>query len=232
MSSNAPTTIDQVVERMHAIEQALPHSDGVMWFNRLYLSVTEAVKQAVDAHEFAASAFLSRLDVVFAGLYFAAYDASQAPGGTIPKAWSPLFDSRAREDVAPIQFALCGMNAHINNDLPQALVATAHELGFKLSRDSQQHQDYLAVNKTLQATEDRVKHWFDTGFVGDVDRAFGHVDDAIAMWDVARARDQAWTTAETLQEIAGVPILKKEFLDGLGHMVGFAGRGLVIADAL
>jgi hypothetical protein len=28
------------------------------------------------------------------------------------------------EDVAPIQFALAGMNAHINRDLPLALVAT------------------------------------------------------------------------------------------------------------
>lgn len=36
-----------------------------------------------------------------------------------------LFRARARRDVAPIQFALAGMNAHSSRDLPVARVRSA-----------------------------------------------------------------------------------------------------------
>lgn len=84
---------------------------------------------------------------------------------------------------------------------------------------------------TTVRAEDRVKRWLATGFVGVLDRTFGRGDDFNAIWNIARARDRAWTTAQTLQTIQGVPFLKQQFLLGLGRMVGFAGRGLVIPTA-
>ena len=42
----------------------------------------------------------------------------------MPTAWQPLFERRADPGIEPIQFALAGMNAHINHDLPLAVVAT------------------------------------------------------------------------------------------------------------
>jgi Family of unknown function (DUF5995) len=32
-------------------------------------------------------------------------------------AWKPLFEARFATGIAPVQFALAGMNAHINRDL-------------------------------------------------------------------------------------------------------------------
>ena len=87
-----------------------------------------------------------------------------------PKAGRPCSPPRARDDVAPIQFAFAGMNAHINHDLGLALVDTAGEIGIDLERDSADHRDFENVNSILVATEQRVKHWFATGFVAVVDR--------------------------------------------------------------
>ena len=216
---------------MSAIDAALPETDGVAWFNKLYLEVTKAVQTAVVEGRFASSAFLERLDLVFAGYYFRAYETEDRDPRVVPAAWAPLFAARARDDVAPIQFGVAGMNAHMNFDLGLALVDAAREVGIDLERASPEHRDFEEVNSILVATEQRVKHWFATGFVAVVDRVFGRLDDVLAMWSVERARDQAWTTAETLVELAGAPSLRSEYLAALERLVGFAGRGLLIPTA-
>ena len=110
-------TMDDAIERMAAIDAALPPSDGVAHFNRMYRKVTEEVRGAHDQQSFERAEFLERLDVVFANLYFDAVDCS-VQGREIPAAWAPLFHHRDRGHTYPIQFALAGMNAHINHDLP------------------------------------------------------------------------------------------------------------------
>ena len=40
-------TIDDVVMLMTAIDAALPDTDGLKWFNRLYLQVTHEVRRSV-----------------------------------------------------------------------------------------------------------------------------------------------------------------------------------------
>jgi len=212
-------TIADVVERMRAILGGLPPRDGVACFTRLYLAVTESVNEARGS--FTAPAFLAQLDVCFAGLYF---DALDHP----PRAWTPLLDARARPGVAPIQFALCGMNAHINRDLPVALVESCTERGVELRRHGPEHADYLAVNALLVSTEARVKKEFLTGDLAIADDALGKVDDVIAMWNVERARDAAWANAETLWALRSSPDLAAAFMEALDGMVGFAGRGLVV----
>ena len=69
-------------------------------------------------------AFLERLDVVFANLYFDAVEAGHADPRRVPSAWRPLFECRNQSGILPIQFALAGMNAHINRDLPAGIVAS------------------------------------------------------------------------------------------------------------
>jgi hypothetical protein len=123
------------------------------------------------------------------------------------------------------------MNAHINRDLPVALVSTCEELHVDLADAARELADFERVNSLLETTEEEVKAWFATGFVGVVDSALGNVDDRIAMWDVARARDAAWVQAQTLWALRGLPDLQRSFLDTLDHVVGFAGRGLLVPVA-
>jgi len=100
---------------MTAIDETLPDADGVKWFNRLYLRVTVSVNAAAGTSTtFQDPAFLRRLDVVFANLYFDAAAAGDVDPNQAPSAWRPLFQARHDRDLARLQFALAGMNAHIN----------------------------------------------------------------------------------------------------------------------
>src|SRR4051812_13523636 len=124
------TSIADVIDMMTAIDGTLPDADGLKWFNRLYLRVTEAVAVAVGTGVvFEDPPFLQRLDVVFANLYFDAAAAGDVAPSSAPSAWAPLFAARREPGISRLQFALAGMNAHINRDLPDAVVKTHVQLG-------------------------------------------------------------------------------------------------------
>ena len=209
----------------------LPQSDGVACFSRLYLAVTEGVQAQLTEPRFADARFLARLDVVFAGLFFSALEAFDNHAASVPHAWLPLFEQRARRGIAPLQFALAGMNAHINRDLPVALVATGGEFGIELEVGSPQHADFERVNGLLAAVEGQVKQRYLAGWLRSLDRVLHRVDridDVVAMWDVGRARNAAWANGEALWTIRESSELSASFLDTLDRMVGFASRGLLV----
>jgi Family of unknown function (DUF5995) len=225
--SGATDPIAAVLARLHAIAGALTAADGVARFNDLYLEETVAVDTATGAGGFEDPGFMSALDVIFAGLYFAAVDAATA-GKPPPRCWAPLFAARSNPCIAPIQFALAGMNAHINHDLALALVSSCQARSLELSRDSPQYRDYLKINDTIAATEARVKQEFLTGMVRVADEVLGHIDDVIAIWSITEARNAAWTAAETLWALRDLPGLTAAFEDTLDGTIGFASRGLLV----
>lgn len=226
------TTVADVVARLTTIERDLdgffspggggpaarrdrrPLPDGVACFNGMYLRVTEAVRAALPTFE--DPAFVERLDTLFAEFYFQAYEAAAA-NAWISKAWAPLFARRAEHRLA-LQFAITGMNAHINNDLAHALVLTWGELGL----DAAQRRDYDKVNGILEAVETEIKAPLSDALIAEVDTAFGTTDDFLAMWSIRAARDQAWERARIMQRVTG------DELDGLfDRIVGFAGNLLL-----
>lgn len=223
--------IADVIERLEAIEASAPPSDGVVCFARLYREVTEGVGAEVAGGVFADSRFLEALDVRFADLFFSALESyGRDPVGT-PSAWIPLFAQRAERGVAPLQFALAGMNAHINRDLPVALVATCRELGVGLGESSREHSDFERVDSLLAKVEAHVKSAYVTGWLAWIDRIvhrFRRIDDVVAMWDVGRARDAAWINAQALWALGDEPPLASDYLLALDRMVGLASRGLLI----
>jgi hypothetical protein len=227
LRSPLPGRIAGVIERMCDLEAALPAGDGVACFTRLYRAVTEAVDAEARPGAYEDVRFVRWLDVVFANLYFRALGAHVLGRGRVPRAWRVLFDARSRQDVAPIQFALAGMNAHINRDLPVALVETCAARKVVPARGGPQHADFSSVDRLLAQTEARVKTEFAAGLVGVADRALGQLDDVLAMWNVRVARQAAWSNAETLWALRGIPFAGARFLVTLDRTVGFAGRGLL-----
>ncbi len=219
--------IARVIERMVAIAAGLAPDDGVARFNDLYLAVTREVALEAGGDSFEDPRFLALLDVVFADIYFAAIDASDQ-GRPVARAWAPLFEERGRPRVAPIQFALAGMNAHINHDLCLAVVESCVQLGLAPDSGSAQHRDYLRVNAILERVQEQVKDRFATGLLGVADEALGRLDDILASWKVARARDSAWTHAQALWALRDLPSLRTDYLAALGGLVGLASRGLLI----
>jgi hypothetical protein len=207
--------------------------DGVRYFNALYLEVTREVVRRLSAGELEDPVFLEHLAVLFSNAYFRAVDDfARAPASGASRAWAPLFDARFDRRVAPIQFALAGMNAHINYDLPIGVRDTCLALGITPEDGSRQHRDYVRLNAILEHVQERVKPWLTPGLLGVIDRAFGRLDDVVAGFSVARARDAAWIHAKTLWLVREDRQLSASYLLALDRMVGFAGRGLVAPTLL
>ncbi len=226
------SSIPDVVASLTALDLALPDSDGLKWFNWLYLTVTRAVDLSVGARSQNLPAWncpdwLTRLDVVFAGLYLDALAKWLTPGETAPKCWQVLF--RARNDVrlARIQFALAGMNAHIDHDLSIAVVQTCREFSIAPVHLSPEYQDYCAVNDLLDGIIDTAKKELLVGLLGDNLPSLNLVENLMAMWGLRGTREFAWTHAELLWHAQGIPGLANRLLDGMDDSADLAGRGLL-----
>ena len=220
-------TIPEVLDRMAAIESALPREDGVAQFSRMYHQVTRLVDGAVDRSQFISGEFLTRLDINFANIFFAAY-AADAGGYEVPRAWRPLFEARRKPRTLPIQFALAGMNAHIGHDLPVALVSTCHEMGLVPHDETPQHTDFQQVNRVLAEAAETIKGWFITGVLAHLDQAAGHVDDRFEMFALVEARSAAWDTSQLLWGLSEHDRMDDLFRRGLARTIELAGRGILL----
>ena len=222
ISSATLATIEDVLAVMREVDQALTPNDGLKWFNLLYLKVTEKVQHTLLQWE--DMTWLTRLDVVFANLYF---DALRNPDNP-SRAWRPLLQARHRSGIAPIQFALTGMNAHINHDLPLAVVQTCAERGVTPAEATPQHRDFERVNPLLETVEAEVKGFLATGIVGAIDQKLGRIDDVIAIWKIKKARGTAWDNAEVLWHLRNAKLPRQLFLRNLANLVELSSRGLLL----
>lgn len=230
------SSLKGVLERLEAIDSALPATDGVKWFNKLYLEMTQQVAATVPGRPQAAPGFLEALDVAFGNLYFDALDAAgsgSSPPAAYPfHAWKPLFEARFERGIAPIQFALAGMNAHINHDLAIGISDVFAARGIEPDDDAAERKDYESINGVIAAAEERTKQWMVTGLLKELDVAFNSVDDIVAVWNIARARDAAWVRAEVIVSLRGLPSLRESYEEANDRTAGFAGRALLVPVGL
>ncbi len=221
------TSVASAIARMAAIEARTPAADGLACFNRMYLQVTQDVDEDLARQFFADPDFMTRLDVVFANLYFNAVDAAAEPA-TVPLAWRPLMERRAVAGIEPIQFALAGMNAHINHDLPLAVVGTCTELG--TAPASGDHlADYQKVDQLLDTAEQSIRQSFESAPELAVDRHLQAVNNLVANWSIGSARDLAWTNSLLLWQVRDDAVARGLVVDGLAAMTAAASRLLLIA---
>jgi hypothetical protein len=196
----------------------------VACFNRMYVVVTESIGEQVAAGAFGDPEWMARLDLVFANLYLRALDPASPP----PRAWAALIERRSDPRVTSLQFALAGMNAHINHDLPLAVVATSTQLNTSPGTGSH-HADFEHVNAILARVEPVIRQSFTDAILQALDRTVPGLQDVVANFDMVKARETAWANAETLWALKhGALGLDAAFVDSLDHLVGFAGRGLLV----
>ena len=233
MSAAAPipdtpvVSISEAIARMEAIEASLPATDGLACFNRMYLNVTKQVNSQISQGFFADPAFMTQLDVTFANLYFAAADVAADPAA-VPLAWRPLAERRAVPGIEPIQFALAGMNAHINHDLPLALASTCAALA--TAPDADPHPaDYHKVDQLLDAAEQSMRQSFESTPELTVDRHLSAVLDLVGNWTINSARDIAWNNCLLLWAVREDSFARGLFLDTLAASTALAGRMLLVA---
>jgi hypothetical protein len=217
------TSVDAAIARMEAIGAACPTGDGLGCFNRMYLEVTRAVAAEIGQGFFADPGFMTTLDVTFANLYFAAAGAAASPA-TVPLAWRPLIERRATPGIEPVQFALAGMNTHINHDLPVAVVEACTSLG---TAPAGHAADFQKVDQLLDAAQEAIRRSFESRPELAVDRHLRAVYNLLANWTINSARDLAWRNAGVLWALRGETAVSAAFLDGLAAATALA-SGLLL----
>jgi hypothetical protein len=148
--------IDELIARMTALLEPLEAAgDKRRYFHATYLRTTVAVAQEISRGGFADAAWVERWDVEFARLYLDALDQDMT-GQAPPRPWAIAFGAPA--GLPPVGHVLLGMNAHINYDLPQALVAVISDEQFDdpalLARREADHRAIDAVLAARVAAED------------------------------------------------------------------------------
>lgn len=222
-----PQSIADVLQTMQSIETVCCSADGLRWFNGLYLQVTQAVETRVASSGFMDPVWLTELDVQFARLYFGALETAllEKP---CPGCWQILFARRDQDAIARIQFALAGINAHINHDLPQAIVSTCQITNTLPQHGEAHYNDYTALNATLDSLIESAKHTLHVRLLGDPLPPVSHVEDTIGAWNVSVARESAWHNAEILWHLRSVPPLSAAFLDTLDGLTTVTGKTLLV----
>jgi hypothetical protein len=150
----ADRVMEELIARMVALLEPL-QGDQRRYFHATYQRTTIAVAAELRRGGFADTAWVERWDVAFAGLYLDALDASLA-GRPPSRPWDIAFG--APGDLPPLRHVLLGMNAHINYDLPQALLAVISDEEFGdpalLARREADHRAIDGVLASRVAAED------------------------------------------------------------------------------
>jgi Family of unknown function (DUF5995) len=223
----SPTSVADVLRVMQTIDATCAEGDGLKWFNWLYMSVTKAVEARVNAGEFQDAAWMAALDVQFAGFYFNALAAALS-GGSAPGCWNAMLEQRNQPAIARIQFAVAGINAHINHDLPEAVVATCQAASIVPRHGTTQYTSYTALNSTLDSLIDTAKKELNFRLLGDALPDVSHLNATLEAWSVQAAREAAWSNAEILWQLDGTQVLSAVFLDNLDGLTELASRTLLV----
>ncbi len=141
--------IDELIERMTDLLQPMEAAhDPKRVFHATYLRTTIAVAEEIKRPGgFADPQWTERWDVAFADLYLEALERLQA-GEQPSRPWAIAFG--ARRGLPVLNGLLLGMNAHINYDLPQALLAVITDEEFEdAEMVARREADHKAIDDIL-----------------------------------------------------------------------------------
>jgi hypothetical protein len=191
--------VDKVVRQMtNRLDPLASSCDHDAIFSLTYLRVTEEYRRTIESPTFFDDTpFVNHEDVVFAGYYFAAYDAWKA-GRTaeVPPAWRVAFDASRNRSVTSYGNLLLGINAHVQRDLPFVV----YSLGMVKADGSSRKPDHDRVNQILNRVTDdliaEIARRFDPTI--DDNNPPTTLDDFTLFQTVVGWRESAWRHAELL----------------------------------
>ncbi len=200
---DVPGVVDQLARLQDVLDRCPPllHSNPLADFNRLYLIITTKVLDRLYAGSFADPVFLSRLDVEFAARYFDALRLWSDTKTACPKVWAVLLRRLQGPDPRPLPSAAAGVNAHINFDLPFALVTTFAHLESDPVDGGDQHRDYLQINDIFAESIPDLRRGYLEKWQLLLDTMNGDLDDWWQGELVDYTRDVAWRNAQRLWEV-------------------------------
>jgi Family of unknown function (DUF5995) len=192
-------TIDAVVRRMQQRLDALPAAlDHRRIFVQTYLRTTKAVGEAINDARFEDPVWVEAWDVVFAELYLQAHDADiEQRYLDVPRPWELAFAAPA--ELPALRHVLLGINAHVNYDLPQAILAVINDEDFDdpvlIDRRHRDHERIDSVLASRVGAEDAA--------LGDartvVDRLLTPLNRLGSKQFLREARQKVWHNVGELQ---------------------------------
>ena len=218
--SPKPHAISEVIAILETIDSICVDQDGLKWFNWLYLRITRQVANGT----YQDPAWLMMLDVKFAQFYFDSLE-GWLTGGATAECWRVLLVQRDNARIARVQFALAGINAHINHDLCAAIVKTCEMMGTVPERGGVHYRDYTALNTTLSTQVDAAKQELMVRLLGDALPPVSHLEDTLASWSVTAAREKAWLNAQHLWHL---PALRGSLLNAIDGLTAVIGKTLLV----
>ncbi|SCL27712.1 DUF5995 family protein [Micromonospora inyonensis] len=191
------TKLQDVLVRLPPLQASCPLAD----FNGLYLTITGKVLERLYDGRFADPVFLSRLDVEFAARYFDALRLWTESSPCTPQAWACIFERMQGPDVRPLPAAAAGVNAHINFDLPFALVTTFDHLESEPVDGGDQHRDYLQINAIFAESIPTLRRGYLDRWQLIIDTLNGDLDDWYQGELVEYTRGVAWRNAQRIWRV-------------------------------
>jgi hypothetical protein len=191
------SSIDEVAQRLEQRLTDLEPDDANRHFLATYLRTTRAVGAAVASGQFEDPDWVERWDVAFAELYLDALERRDTPAA--PEPWAVAFRAaRQRPDLPPLRHVLLGINAHINFDLPQALLAVITDDEFAdPNQRARRERDHAAVDAVLVArvAAEDAELLAAGGPRGIVDRALAPFNRSGTKRFLKEARAKVWSNA-------------------------------------
>jgi hypothetical protein len=192
---NGPAAVDAVLRILTELQDVLAGSGSpAAGFHHLYVATTTEVARRLAAGAFEAPEFICALDARFAVRYLSAVRA-MATGADVPRSWQVVLD--ARTEASLMARTAAGVNAHINFDLPFALLMALRGAEvFPADETSPEYRDYLQVNEIFyeqlpEALDFTVGH---DGYLRWLYRLADVRDDAEQLIEIARR--VAWLVCE------------------------------------
>jgi Family of unknown function (DUF5995) len=183
--------------RLDGLPERLAH---LRVFLSTYQRTTKAVGDAVEAASFEDPGWVERWDVAFAELYLVALDAELDGGDNVSRPWRLAF--AAPPDLPPLRHVLLGINAHVNYDLPQALLAVISDDDFTdhlvMGRRRRDHERIDRVLASRVAAED--DELTATGGASLLDRLLTPLNRLGSKRFLREARQKVWHNTLELQE--------------------------------
>jgi hypothetical protein len=139
---NRASNIEEAKLALQRLDQALTNTglDDLKNFNKAYWIITKNVLDKRNAGHFGKPGFLEKFDGCFAEYYLGALNNYLRNRRTAP-AWKLALDTARHEDVSPVIVMGLGINAHINNDIAQAL----HDC----RAEDKHYGDFLYINDVI-----------------------------------------------------------------------------------
>ena len=199
-----PGTIGELVQRLEGMQDAMSAADGRQHFLRVYTNTTRAVGEELRTASlggFLDPPWVERWDLAFAGLYTAAFDAWMRGESTTPGPWAVAFAAaRDRPTDPPLRHVLFGINAHVNYDLPQALLSVITDQQFDDPMVSERRRrDHEHIDRVLASRvgeEDRAL----PGSRTFTDRLLTPLNRQGTKRFLKEARQKVWRNADALSK--------------------------------